>query len=119
MLRGRLPLLLALGIGVVLLDGHKPARAANLTGAEVLERCESTQASEVAWCVGYVFGVSGVIADTATDIRYRACFPAEFTSEIARLVVVRGIKATDALLDVAGHQAVWYALKKGFPCPEQ
>lgn len=92
------------------------AQDAGLTGGQVLSRCQSTEAAEVSWCVGFAFGVAQVIGDASTDKQYRACYPADFTAEVARLVVVRGLEAEPKLQDLSGSHAVWYVLRKSFPC---
>jgi hypothetical protein len=87
-----------------------------LTGAAVLERCTSAEASNVNWCVGFVYGVGAVVADGSIEGRLRACPPPDFTAETARLLVVSTLEKTDALRDLPGAYAVWYAFRKEFPC---
>ena len=104
-------------MAAVLGAGATRAQEGGLTGARLLERCRSSEPADLSWCVGFIHGVSGVIADPSTDARYRACFPPDLTSDIGRLVVVRGLEANDVLLDLPGTHAVWYALRKEFACP--
>ena len=103
-------------LSIFLLAAPAAAQDSGLTGAQVLTRCQASDANETAWCVGFTFGIAMVIADPTIDTKYRACFPQEFNSEAARLVVVRALETQPQLQSLSGAHAAWYALNKAFPC---
>jgi hypothetical protein len=89
-----------------------------LTGAQVLERCTSTEIPTMNWCMGFILGVGGVVSDSAIDPKYRICLPPDATSDAGRQAVVAQLTENQALHDVSGTHAVWYALTKAFACPQ-
>jgi len=89
-----------------------------VTGTQVLERCTATEIPTVNWCMGFILGVGTVVADPVIDAKYRICLPPGTNSDAARQAVVEQIGANDALRDLSGTHAVWYALKKAFGCPK-
>jgi hypothetical protein len=118
--RCRLALALALLAGIGLGPATPiSAQDAALTGAQVLERCTSADSADSNWCVGYVYGIGTVVSDVTIDRRYRTCFPAEVTSDIARLAVIQTLRTNEALHAIPGTHAVWYALVKAFACPQE
>jgi hypothetical protein len=97
-------------------SGSVAAQGSSVTGATLVERCQSSEPTNNSWCVGFITGIGAVVSDPTIEAKYRVCFPAELTSDIGRLVVLRHVEQTAALLDVSGHHAVWYALRKEFAC---
>ena len=102
--------------GALALVSPAPAQDTGLTGAAVLERCTSGASAESGWCVGFIYGVGSLVADGSIKEGLRACPPADFDSETARLLVVGALRNTEALRDLPGVYAVWYAFRKEFPC---
>jgi Rap1a immunity proteins len=105
--------------GVVLLcPAPAAAQDGPVTGAQVLERCTSTEIPTVNWCMGFILGVGGVVSDSTMDAKYRICVPADATSDAGRQAVVEQLTENQALHDISGTHAVWYALTKAFACPK-
>ncbi len=108
-------LVILLGLGAAA-SAQEPA---SVTGAQVLERCTATEIPTVNWCMGFILGVGTVVSDSIIDPKYRICLPPDTDSNAARETIVEQIAANDALRDISGTHAVWYALRKTFACPGQ
>jgi Rap1a immunity proteins len=92
-------------------DSCKPATASTL-----LMRCDSSDASDVAYCHGFL---SAVASGGPANLPEWRCVPkgVEEQPEQLRLLFIREAHRMPEVLHLPAQQLLYYAVIKAFPCP--
>ena len=89
-----------------------------LTGAELLETCESDSVTNQSVCTGFLMGINDITQayDTWGDLSKEFCIPVGVGTSQLEKVVIKGLNERPEKLHLTASSQVVIVFKKAFPC---